>query len=251
MHRPSSPRRPPSTPASPPLSRRMVDYRGYWLANSFLADGAVAEYWACREKVAVIDLSALRKFEVLGPDAEALLDHAVTRDVTKLAVGQVVYTAICHPHGGMLDDGTVFRLGPQHFRLVCGDPYVGVHLRRLGDAARPQGLGALLDRPAPQHRGAGAEQPRAARQDHLDAADPARGRRARLVPLRRRPARRLRRAARRRLAHRLYRRARLRGLVPSARRPGLVGRGVRGRQAASASRRWGSRRSTCCASRRG
>ncbi|MDQ0392518.1 DUF1989 domain-containing protein [Labrys monachus] len=114
-----------------PLSRRMVEYRGYWLANSFLADGAVAEYWACREKVAVIDLSALRKFEVLGPDAEALLDHAVTRDITKLAVGQVVYTAICYPHGGMLDDGTVFRLGPQQFRLVCGDPYVGVHLRAL------------------------------------------------------------------------------------------------------------------------
>ncbi|GLS18351.1 aminomethyltransferase [Labrys miyagiensis] len=114
-----------------PLSRRMVEYKGYWFANSFLADGAVAEYWACREKVAVIDLSALRKFEVLGPDAEALLDYAVTRDVTKLAVGQVVYTAICYPHGGMLDDGTVFRLGPQQFRLICGDPYVGAHLRQL------------------------------------------------------------------------------------------------------------------------
>jgi aminomethyltransferase len=116
-----------------PLSRRMVEYKGYWLANSFLAEGAVAEYWACREKVAVIDLSALRKFEVLGPDAEALLDYAVTRDITKLAVGQVVYTAICHPHGGMLDDGTVFRLGPQQFRLICGDPYVGVHLRQLAE----------------------------------------------------------------------------------------------------------------------
>ena len=114
-----------------PLSRRMVDYRGYWLANSFLADGAIAEYWACREKVAVIDLSALRKFEVLGPDAQALLDYACTRDVTRLGVGQVVYTALCHPHGGMLDDGTIFRLGPQQFRLVCGDPYVGVHLRAL------------------------------------------------------------------------------------------------------------------------
>ncbi|CAM5772433.1 aminomethyltransferase [Labrys miyagiensis] len=124
-----------------PLSRRMVEYRGYWLANSFLADGAVAEYWACREKVAVIDLSALRKFEVLGPDAEALLDHAVTRDISKLAIGQVVYTAICYPHGGMLDDGTVFRLGPQQFRLICGDPYVGVHLRQL---AEQKGLKAWI-----------------------------------------------------------------------------------------------------------
>jgi aminomethyltransferase len=124
-----------------PLSRRMVEYRGYWLASSFLGDGAVAEYWACRERVAVIDLSALRKFEVLGPDAEALLDLAVTRDITKLSVGQVVYTALCYPHGGMLDDGTVFRLGPQQFRLVCGDPYVGNHLR---DLAAERGLNVWI-----------------------------------------------------------------------------------------------------------
>jgi aminomethyltransferase len=43
----------------------------------------------------------------------------------------VVYTAICHETGGMIDDGTIFRLGPQNFRLVCGDPYCGVWLRQL------------------------------------------------------------------------------------------------------------------------
>jgi aminomethyltransferase len=42
-----------------------------------------------------------------------------------------VYTALCHETGGMLDDGTVFRLGPQNFRLVCGDAYCGVWLRQL------------------------------------------------------------------------------------------------------------------------
>jgi aminomethyltransferase len=91
--------------------------------------------------VAVIDLSALRKFEVVGPDAEALLDYAVTRDVTRLSAGQVVYTALCYPHGGMLDDGTVFRMGPQQFRIVCGDPYVGEHLREL---ASSRGLDAWV-----------------------------------------------------------------------------------------------------------
>ncbi|MCW5623122.1 MAG: aminomethyltransferase family protein [Burkholderiales bacterium] len=116
-----------------PLSRRMTEYRGYWLPASYASEGAIAEYWACREKVAAVDLSPLRKFEVLGPDAEALLDFAVTRDITRLAVGQVVYTAVCHPHGGMLDDATVFRLGPHNFRFVCGDPYCGLWLRRLAE----------------------------------------------------------------------------------------------------------------------
>ena len=64
-----------------------------------------------------MDLSPLRKFEVTGPDAEALMQYALTRDVRKLAVGQVVYSAMCYEHGGMLDDGTLFRLGPQQFPL--------------------------------------------------------------------------------------------------------------------------------------
>ena len=73
--------------------------------------GTIGEYWACREKAAIMDLSPLRKYEVTGPDAEALMQLGVTRNVRKLAVGQVVYTAMCHEHGGMIDDGTVFRLG--------------------------------------------------------------------------------------------------------------------------------------------
>ncbi len=113
------------------LSRHRVEYRGFWLPDSFTDHGPIAEYWACRQAAAVMDLSALRKFEVVGADAEALLQRAVTRDVRRLAVGQVVYTALCHEHGGMIDDATIFRLGPENFRFVCGDDYCGVWLRQL------------------------------------------------------------------------------------------------------------------------
>ncbi len=144
-------------PRIAPLSRRMVEYRGYWLPQSFASAGAIAEYWACREKVALVDLSPLRKFEVLGPDAEALLDYAVTRDITKLAVGQVVYTAICYPHGGMIDDATVFRLGPSNFRFVCGDPYAGIWLREL---AEKRGLRAWVRSSTDQLHNLGVQGPK-------------------------------------------------------------------------------------------
>jgi aminomethyltransferase len=121
------------------LTRSFVDYKGFWTPTGYAANGPIDEYWACRERAAVIDLSALRKFEITGPDAEALLQLAVTRDVRRLAVGQVVYTALCHATGGMIDDGTLFRLGPQNFRLVCGDAYCGVWLRQL---AAERGLAA-------------------------------------------------------------------------------------------------------------
>jgi aminomethyltransferase len=115
------------------LTKSFVEYRGYWLPHCFNNEGAIAEYWACREHVAVMDLSPLRKWEVLGPDAETLLQRAVTRNVRKLAVGQVVYTAMCNETGGMIDDATVFRLGPDNFRFVGGDEYDGIWLRELAD----------------------------------------------------------------------------------------------------------------------
>jgi aminomethyltransferase len=116
------------------LTRDLVEYRGYWLPNCYEGEGTIAEYWACREAAVIMDLSPLRKWEVLGPDAEMLLQRAITRDARKLAVGQVTYTAVCNETGGMLDDATVYRLGDDNFRFVTGDPYTGVHLVKLAEA---------------------------------------------------------------------------------------------------------------------
>jgi aminomethyltransferase len=115
------------------LTRNVAEYRGYWLPQRFNNEGPIAEYMACREKAVVLDLSPLRKFEVTGPDAEALLQYCLTRDIRKLAVGQVVYTAMCYENGGMIDDGTVFRLGQNNFRWIGGDDYSGQWLREQAD----------------------------------------------------------------------------------------------------------------------
>ncbi|MEM7171365.1 MAG: DUF1989 domain-containing protein [Pseudomonadota bacterium] len=128
-------------PRTSQLTRNFVEYNGYWLANSFTNHGAIAEYWACREKAVALDLSALRKFEVTGPDAETLLQRCLTRNVRKLAVGQVVYTAMCYETGTMIDDGTLFRLGADNFRWVGGNDYGGKWLR---DQASSMGLEAWV-----------------------------------------------------------------------------------------------------------
>ncbi|MFS8039196.1 DUF1989 domain-containing protein [Xanthobacter sp. AM11] len=123
------------------MTRSFVEYRGFWLPTCFTGEGPIAEYWACREKAAIMDLSPLRKFEVTGPDAERLLQRTVTRDMRKLSVGQVVYTALCYDHGGMIDDATVFRLSPTNFRVVCGEEFTGSWLR---DKASEWGLNAYV-----------------------------------------------------------------------------------------------------------
>lgn len=116
-------------PRTSELTRNFTEYAGYWLPNSFNNYGAVNEYWACRNGVVVIDLSPLRKYEVTGPDAELLMQTCVTRDMRKLATGQVVYTAMTYKNGGMIDDGTVYRLGKDNFRWVGGCESSGEWLR--------------------------------------------------------------------------------------------------------------------------
>ena len=122
-------------------TRNFIEYKGYWLANCFAAAGPIEEYHACREKCVIMDLSPLRKFEITGPDAEALCQYAFTRNMKTLAAGGVVYTAMCYEHGGMIDDGTVFRLGKDNFRWIGGDDYGGEWLREL---AEKHGLNVLV-----------------------------------------------------------------------------------------------------------
>ncbi len=122
-------------------TRDFIAYNGYWLPQQMNNHGAIDEYWACREKAVVMDLSPLRKYEVTGPDAEKLMQMCVTRNMKKLAVGGVVYTAMCYDHGGMIDDGTVFRLGDDLFRWIGGNDTSGLWLR---EQAEKHGLQAWV-----------------------------------------------------------------------------------------------------------
>ena len=111
------------------LTRNYVDARGFWLPNDYTKHGVINEYTACREKAVVIDLSSLRKFEILGPDAEELMNYTLTRNIKKLSVGQIVYSSMCYENGTMFDDGTLFKLSDHGFRWICGDEYAGEWLK--------------------------------------------------------------------------------------------------------------------------
>src|SRR5438309_7484879 len=50
------------------------------------------EYNAIRNSAALIDISPLFKYRITGRDATRLVNRIITRDMRKVAVGQVVYT---------------------------------------------------------------------------------------------------------------------------------------------------------------
>ena len=111
------------------LTRNFVDARGYWLPNDYTKHGIINEYTACREKAVLIDLSSLRKFEILGPDSEELMNYTLTRNIKKLSIGQIVYSSMCYENGSMFDDGTLLKISDHGFRWVCGDEYAGEWLK--------------------------------------------------------------------------------------------------------------------------
>jgi aminomethyltransferase len=59
---------------------------------------------------------------ITGRDAARFVDRIITRDVSKMSVGQVYYTPWCDERGRVIDDGTVSRLGEQRFRWTAADP---------------------------------------------------------------------------------------------------------------------------------
>lgn len=80
------------------------------------------EYWAIRDRAALIDVSPLMKYVIEGPDAARLLHRLTPRDIDRMTVGQVAYTGWCDEEGKLIDDGTISRLGLQHFRLTAAEP---------------------------------------------------------------------------------------------------------------------------------
>ena len=128
-------------PRTSALTRNFSEYNGYWLPTGFTNHGAIDEYWACREGVIAMDLTALRKFEITGPDAGELMQRTLTRNVKKLADHHVVYSAMCYEHGGMIDDGTLFRMSETGYRWIGGTDFGGEWLRQK---AKEWGLRCLV-----------------------------------------------------------------------------------------------------------
>ena len=97
------------------------EWSGYYTVSAYEAHHE-HEYNAIRNSAALIDVSPLFKYRITGRDATRLVDGVVTRDMRKVAVGQVIYTPWCDEHGKVIDDGTVSHLDENTYRWTAADP---------------------------------------------------------------------------------------------------------------------------------
>src|SRR2546421_13043604 len=86
----------------------MVPFGGWEMPVQYA--GIVEEHRAVRAAVGCFDVSHMGEFEVEGRDARAALQRLTTNDVAALEGGQVQYSLLCYPDGGIVDDLTVYRL---------------------------------------------------------------------------------------------------------------------------------------------
>jgi len=93
-------------------------WNGYKFAEFYY--DAEYEYFCVRNQCGTYDICPMQKYEIRGPDAEAMLYRMVTRDVRKQRNDRVAYTVWCDDDGRVIDDGTIFRLADDRFMLTCG-----------------------------------------------------------------------------------------------------------------------------------
>jgi aminomethyltransferase len=98
---------------------RFVAWSGYTTVDVFTT--AEQEYFAIRNATTLYDLTPMVKYRIAGPEALDYLNRLVTRDLAKLKVGRVAYCVWCNDAGHLIDDGTVFRLGEQDYRLCTAE----------------------------------------------------------------------------------------------------------------------------------
>lgn len=93
----------------------MVDFAGWDMPVQYRS--ILEEHKAVRTRAGMFDVSHMGEAEVRGPEALKFLQHLVTNDCAKLFPGRVLYTVMCYPHGGVVDDFLVYMRGPDDYFL--------------------------------------------------------------------------------------------------------------------------------------
>ncbi|MEM9633727.1 MAG: aminomethyltransferase family protein [Pseudomonadota bacterium] len=101
------------------LGSGLEDWNGMGTAWTYHTDPN-DEHDAVRERAGMFDMSPLKKVYVRGPDAERVLDHLTTRDLTKLVPGTAAYLCVLTEAGGIADDAIVSNNGNDEWMIVHG-----------------------------------------------------------------------------------------------------------------------------------
>jgi aminomethyltransferase len=112
----SSPKKTPLNAVHRRMGARTVEFAGWDMPVEY--SGISAEHMAVRTRAGLFDVSHMGQIEIAGPGALGAVQHLTSNDASRLAVGQVQYSALTTDRGTFVDDILVYRLADQHYQLV-------------------------------------------------------------------------------------------------------------------------------------
>lgn len=120
------------------LGGRVINFGGWFLPVEY--KGMAVEHKTVREKVGLFDVSHMGEIIVQGSDSLALVQKLVTNDAANLQIHQALYSPMCYPNGGIVDDILVYKMADQDYLLVVNGANIQKDLawiieNSLGDVA--------------------------------------------------------------------------------------------------------------------
>src|SRR6476619_1323566 len=98
------------------LGGKLIEFGGWEMPVQY--SSIIDEHLAVRKAAGLFDISHMGEVQFKGPAAAAFLNHLLTNDINKLAVGQGQYTLMCNERGGVIDDLYAYRLAPEDYLLI-------------------------------------------------------------------------------------------------------------------------------------
>jgi aminomethyltransferase len=95
---------------------KLVEFGGWEMPIQF--EGIIIEHEAVRCDAGIFDVSHMGEVEIRGVDAFKFVQNLVTNDIAQLKNNQILYTFMCYPNGGVVDDLLVYKFSSEHFYLV-------------------------------------------------------------------------------------------------------------------------------------
>lgn len=136
-----------TSPASPllaehqALNAHFTDFAGWQMPLKYVSE--LAEHRAVRSTAGLFDLSHMGEIYIRGAQADAMLDHALAGELSKVVVGKAKYSLLCDTAGGVIDDLVVYRLANDEFLVVANASNVAAVSGELAD--RVKGFAAEVD----------------------------------------------------------------------------------------------------------
>ena len=99
------------------LGAKLIDFGGWDMPVSYPA-GTIKEHKAVREAVGLFDVSHMGEAYLRGPKARDVVGRLTTNAVESAPVGKAVYTLLCRPSGGIVDDCIFYKRGDDEFFVI-------------------------------------------------------------------------------------------------------------------------------------